>query len=280
MPTTSAAGRRSESGVKSTTSAKRIDAAVELVGDRLRLALSLSAIDRGRMLSRRLSAFACSIRSAASASWRCCAKTASSVKTIVPPTATLSASIVVVNQRGQRRRDAAEQLAGDPRAEEDDDEGDEPASRASRTSLNTSAPSGARMPQRPTPPEARKPPSGIIDSVGARRMATWPTRSSSAKSRVREKTTIAPSKTTKYSERHHSRPASRTRGRALPQTSAIGRIRTEIRTSSALLRACPRRPADPRRSAPDTRARDRRRSGSDSRQSRRRPYPGGEVADP
>ena len=68
---------------------------------------------------------------------------------------------------------------------------------ADPTSLNTSAPSGARIPQRPTPPAPRNPPSGIIDSVGASRMATWPTRSSRGKSCVRENTTIAPSRTAK-----------------------------------------------------------------------------------
>jgi hypothetical protein len=52
------------------------------------------------MLSSRLSAFACSTRSAATASRRWRAKTASSVKTIVPPTITLAASIVLVNHRG------------------------------------------------------------------------------------------------------------------------------------------------------------------------------------
>jgi hypothetical protein len=53
------------------------------------------------------------------------------------------------------------------------------------------------MPHRPTPPEARNPPSGIIDSVGASRMSSRFTRSSWAKSRVREKIPIAPSRTTK-----------------------------------------------------------------------------------
>ena len=42
---------------------------------------------------------------------------------------------------------------------------------ADRTSLKTSAPSGARIPHRPTPPESTNPPSGIIDSVGASKMA-------------------------------------------------------------------------------------------------------------
>ena len=74
---------------------------------------------------------------------------------------------------------------------------------AVRTSLNTSAPSGARIPHRPTPPESRKPPSGTIESVGASRMATWPTRRNVSKSRVREKTTIAASRVAKYASGTH-----------------------------------------------------------------------------
>ena len=66
-----------------------------------------------------------------------------------------------------------------------------------RTSLNTRAPNGARMPHRPTPPDSRNPPSGIIDRVGANRMSTWFTLRSIRKSRVLAKTTIAPSSTAK-----------------------------------------------------------------------------------
>ena len=79
--------------------------------------------------------------------------------------------------------DAAEQLAGDPRAEEHDHERDVPANPA-RTPLKTSAPSGARMPHRPTPAASRNPPSGIIERVGASRIATWATRSSWANDRA------------------------------------------------------------------------------------------------
>ena len=49
----------------------------------------------------------------------------------------------------------------------------------------------------PTPPGARKPPSGIIESVGANRMSTWPMRSSWLKARVRENRTMAPSRIAK-----------------------------------------------------------------------------------
>ena len=64
--------------------------------------------------------------------------------------------------------------------------------------LNTRAASGARIPHRPTPPASRNPPSGIIDTVGANRMANWLTRRNVPKSRVREKTTIAATSTAEY----------------------------------------------------------------------------------
>jgi hypothetical protein len=64
--------------------------------------------------------------------------------------------------------------------------------------LNTSAASGASIPQKPTPPAARNPPSGIIDSVGASRMSSCPTRSSRSNFPVRENTTIAASRIAKY----------------------------------------------------------------------------------
>src|SRR5947207_3403052 len=104
---------------------------------------------------------------------------------------------------------------------------------ALRTSLNTSAPSGARIPHRPTPPESRKPPSGTIDSVGANRMATWPTRRSWPKFRVREKTTIPAARTAKYTR--GTQPTGDPNARYRPaQSAATGRISTEISTRSAL----------------------------------------------
>ena len=66
MPTTSAGCRRFESGVKSTTSANRIDAEANWSAIVPVSALSLSAIERGRMFRSRLSARSCSTRSAAS----------------------------------------------------------------------------------------------------------------------------------------------------------------------------------------------------------------------
>ena len=101
MPTTSAGCRRFESGVKSTTSANRIDAEANWSAIVPESALSLSAIDRGRMFSSRLSARSCSIRSAARASSRWRTNCARSPKTTVPAKVTLSAIIVGANQAGK-----------------------------------------------------------------------------------------------------------------------------------------------------------------------------------
>ena len=125
-------GRRSASGVKSTTSANRIDAEPNWSAIGCVSALSLSAIDAGRMLSSRLSALACSARNAASAFRRWSAKTASSVNTIVPPTITLRASIVLVNHSGTAGDTPTEQLSGDPGAEEYDEVRDVPEPRSER----------------------------------------------------------------------------------------------------------------------------------------------------
>ena len=126
MPTTSAGDRCSERGVKSTTSAKRIDAAVNWSAIVWGSAFSLSAIGRGRTLRSRLSAWSCAIRRAVSASSRCLANSASRVNTIVPPTAMLSASIRVVNHAGSGELVPRISPAR-PHAEEDRQERDVPA---------------------------------------------------------------------------------------------------------------------------------------------------------
>ena len=195
-------------------------------------AFSLSAIERGRMLSRRFSAFACSTRSAASASRRCLAKTASSVNTIVPPTAMFSASIVLVNHSGTGSATRADDLARDPDPRKTTSHATYQRA-AERTSLNTSAPSGARIPHSPTPPEGRNPPSGIIDSVGASRMSTWPTRSSTGSRASARKPRSHRAAIAKYTS--GTTPTGDPNARySAPQSNAIGRINTEIRTSSAL----------------------------------------------
>ena len=184
------------------------------------------------MLSSRFSAFACSCRSAASACARWLANSASSVNTIVPPTAMFSASIVLVNQPGSSGQTGpmTSPTIPDPRKTTTNATNQRTAD---RTSLKTSAPSGARIPQRPTPPEPRKPPSGIIDSVGASRMSTWPTRSSHWKSRVRENTTIDAEQDDEVHE--GTSPTGDPNARySAPHSAEIGRISTEIRTSSAL----------------------------------------------
>ena len=115
---------------------------------------------------------------------------------MVPPTAMFRASIVVVNQTGSGAQTGpmTSPTIPDPR---NTTRNATYQRAADLTLLNTSAPSGARIPQRPTPPASRNPPSGIIDSVGASRMSTWPTRSSHGKSRVRENTAMAPSRMAK-----------------------------------------------------------------------------------
>ena len=119
------------------------------------------------MLSSRFSARSCALRSPTSASWRCFANSASSVKTIVPPTVMLSASIRLENHSGSGdwlpRRIAAMPEPRKRTSHRTNQRMPEPTPR------NTSAPSGARIPHRPTPPVGRKPPIGIIDRVGAMR---------------------------------------------------------------------------------------------------------------
>ena len=143
---------------------------------------------------------------------------------------------------------------------------------ADRTSLNTSAPSGARMPHRPTPPAPRKPPSGIIESVGASRMSSWFTRSSRAKSRVRENTRDRSEPGPRSTRTARSRPATRTRGRGRPRRARSAGSAQRSGRGAPCSSGCPRRRADRRRSAPPGRARHRRRSGCDAPGSRRRRY--------
>ena len=184
---------------------------------------------------------------------------------MAPPTAMFRASIVLVNHSGSGAQTGpmASPAIPDPRNTTSHATYHRAAD---RTSLNTSAPSGARIPHRPTPPEARNPPSGIIDSVGASRMSTWPTRSSHGKSRVRENTTIAPSRTPKYTS--GTTPTGDPNARySAPHNAATGRINTEIRTSSAF-RA--RRSSSSRGSAPTSARRAVTRSAAARIRARRR----------
>ena len=125
MPTTSAGESRSESGVKSTMSANRIDAAANWSAIVDVSALSFSAMERGRMLSSRVSARSCSTCSAASASSRWRTNSTSSPNTTAPPIATLRAIIMRREPRGQGR--PADELAHGPRDDEHRHERDEPA---------------------------------------------------------------------------------------------------------------------------------------------------------
>ena len=93
------------------------------------------------------------------------------MNTIVPPTVMLRASIVLVNHSGTAGDTPPSSAPAIPEPRNTTSHATNQRA-AVRTSLNTSAPSGARTPHRPTPPESRKPPSGIMDSVGASRIAT------------------------------------------------------------------------------------------------------------
>ena len=153
MPTTSAGCRRSDSGVKSTTSANRIDAAANWSAIVAVSALSLSAIERGRMFSSRFSARSCSTRSAASASSRWRTNCARSPNTTAPATVTLSAIIVLSNQAGRVDRPPP---ASSPTIPETRNTATKATNQRTpaRAPSNTRAPSGARMPHRPTAPDA------------------------------------------------------------------------------------------------------------------------------
>ena len=118
------------------------------------------------------------------------------MNTIVPPTTMFSASIVLVNQSGSGGGTGSIELAHDPRAQEDRDPRDEPPG------CIPDIREDERGEWREDPPEAdgaggTNPPSGIMDSVGAKRIATCPTRNSCLKSWVREKMRIVPASTTK-----------------------------------------------------------------------------------
>jgi hypothetical protein len=157
--------------VKSTTSANRIEAEFSWSAIGCVDAFSRSAIERGRMLSNSPSDFACSTRRAARASRRSWANTARRMNTIAPPTVMLRASIVVVNNPGIAGGMAPSISPRNPEVRNTTAYARYQRA-ADRTSLNTRAPKGARIPHSPTPPDWRNPPSGIIDRVGASRMST------------------------------------------------------------------------------------------------------------
>ena len=103
---------------------------------------------------------------------------------------------MLVNHSGTAG-DATQQLAGDARAEEHDDVRDVPASRGSDVAEHERSERGE------DPPQAD--PAGVEEAAqrdhrerGASKMASWPTRRSWPKFRVREKTTMAANRTAKY----------------------------------------------------------------------------------
>ena len=152
QPTTSAGRSCWERGVKSTTSAKRTDASVNWSAMVSGLAFSRSAIVPGRMLRSRLSARSCSARSSVSASARCFANSASSVNTVVPPTAMLSVSIRCENHSG-RVETGPTTMPASPHTQEHRQEGDVPAD----SSLDTPEDQGPeRSEDAPDPNRARR----------------------------------------------------------------------------------------------------------------------------
>ena len=129
MPTTSAGGRRSDHGVKSTTSANRIEAALELIGDRLGLGLQLVG-DRARqdveqqVLRLRLLDPKC--REGVPA---LLGEQGEQREDDRAADRDVEREHRAREPLGDGRRHAAPQLAGDPRAEEHDEIRDVPASR-------------------------------------------------------------------------------------------------------------------------------------------------------
>ena len=108
---------------------------------------------------------------------------------------TFNASIVLVNQTG---RSASANNASPATPVRRKTTTKTPNQRtACRTSRKTSAPSGARMPHNPTPPEGRKPPTSICPAVVVNRMSRSCVSSRNRNRRVRAKTTNEPSETAK-----------------------------------------------------------------------------------
>ena len=146
MPTTSAGCRRSDKGVKATTSANRIEAAENWSAIVVGSALSRSAMEWGRMLRSRLSPRSCSIRRSASASSRCRTNVARSPNTTVPAKVTLSATMVLWNHTGSGERPP---LASSPTIPETRNTAMNATNQRipDRAPANTRAPSGEDAPQ-------------------------------------------------------------------------------------------------------------------------------------
>ena len=125
-------------------------------------AFSFSAIERGRMLSSRVSARSC-------ASWRCWAKTASSKNATPPATTTFSASIVLLNHPGSGP--AGHSSPAMPEARNTSREQDEPADGGSDGAEHQRA-HRAEAPQPHRPGRRKPPPVGYIEMVGARVMSS------------------------------------------------------------------------------------------------------------
>jgi hypothetical protein len=118
------------------------------------------------------------------------------MKAIEPAPTTLRASIVVVNQTGT----SASGKNISPRMPVTRKTTRNPTNQRTAwpTSRKTRAPSGARMPHSPTPPEGRNPPAVICPAVVVRRTSSSWTMSSGRKLLVRANTTSDATETAKY----------------------------------------------------------------------------------
>ena len=258
MPTTSAGARRSAHGVKSTTSAKRIDAELNWSAIGCVCAFSCSAIERGRMLRSRFSDFACSIAQRVDGIAALGGEQGQQREHDGAADHDVEGEHRGREPAGRGRRPSAEQLPGDPRPEEDDDVGDVPASGRSDVAEHEGAERSEDAPQARRPPESRKPPSGIIDSVGASRMSSRLTRSSWARSRVREKTADRAEQHEEVDDRHEADRRSEAEVEDAPEQRRSAGSASRSARAAPCWRGCRRRRPDRRRSAPGGRARDRR----------------------
>ena len=157
--------------------------------------------------------------------------------------------MVLVNQSGSGFPDRADDLARDPDPRKTRTYATYQRA-ADWTFRKHESPERREDPQEgPTPPEARKPPSGIMESVGASRMSTWFHWRAREVARSREHEMIGRA-ARRGDEGHHTDRRAEREIQASPEPS-IGRINTGIRTREALrarkVQSSSRRRADQRK---------------------------------
>ena len=280
IPTTSAGWSRTESGVKSTTSANRIDAATNWSAIVAVSALSLSAIERGRMFRSRFSARSCSTRSAATACSRCRTNCTRSPNTTEPATVTLSAIINGANHAGNSGPLSGE-LAYEAGHQEDGHERDEPAHAGARAveherpERRESCPTG---PRRPTRGSRRRTPSRSSARAG---MSSSSTRRNDSVLRVREKIAIATDRDGEVEPGDEARPRPESEVDRVPRRPRSAGSGCRRRRAATCAAASRRRHADRHRFSP----RDRSTAGRTERtrpcaEGNRSPHASGAVTAP